>query len=253
MRRYTARVVALLLIPLVASCQTFGMKKPVPKPLGSFQRIDRGKYAVKIDLLSPEQSRQHFGVNLNEIGIQAVNIELENKNAAPLQLNLDDIYFKDQDKYLYRPLTLDRLAKKIYESNKYKEMANYGARDAGIYGAAGAVIGAVGALILGGTDSVARGGAIGGWGGASAGAIKGANQAKEQATERIKDGLGELMMTSNKIPEDSKVKGLVFFQILPEEVRSLKTLEIHLTETETRNKLNLELELQVAPEDARRK
>lgn len=253
MRYRVVRIAALLLIiPLGVSCQTFRMKKPPPKPIGSFQRVDRGKYAVKVDLLSPEQSKQYFGVNLNEMGIQPANLELENKNAELLQLSLDDIYVKDKDKYLYRPMTLDQLAKRIYESNKYKEMVNYGAKDAAVYGAAGAIIGAIGGLILR-RGGAGQGGAIGGWGGASAGAIKGATQAKERATERIKDGLGQLMMTASKIPEDSKVKGLVFFQIPPEEVQTLKALEIRLTETETRNKLDLELELQISPENEKKR
>ena len=230
----------VVIICLLLSCQTFRAKKPVPKPLGTFEKLDHRKYAMKIDLISPEQSKEYFGVNLNEMGIQPINVELENKSHRPLQVTLQDIYLKDKDKYMYRPLTLRDLSKRIYKANKYKEMVNYGAKNAAIGGAVGAVIGTVGGLILGRNARTA--GAIGGWGGASAGAIKGATEAKGKATERIQEDLGPLMWLPGKIPHDVKVKGLLFFEVDPQEI---KTLKINLGDIETSTQESLELELEI--------
>lgn len=230
----------IIIACFLLSCQTFGAKKRIPKPLGTFKELNHRTYAMKIDLLSPEQSEEYFGVNLNEMGIQPINVELENKSHEPLQVTLEDIYLKDKDKYMYRPLTLRDLSKRIYEANKYKEMANYGAKSAAIGGAVGAIIGTVAGLIIG--RDVGTAGAIGGWGGASAGAFKGASEAKGKATERIQDQLGPLMWLPGKIPSDVKVKGLMFFEVDPQEIKSL---EVRLGDIETRAQESLELELEI--------
>ena len=69
----------VILCLLLFSCQTFGVKKRIPTPRGTFEKRDHAKYAMKIDLLYSEQSKEYFGVDLNEMGIQAVILELKNK------------------------------------------------------------------------------------------------------------------------------------------------------------------------------
>jgi len=228
----------MILFMLLVSCQTFGLKRPLPKPLGAFQTIDTGRYLISADLLSSEESKEYFGIDLPRMGIQILNIAIENKAASPLKLNLADIFIRDQDKYLYRPLPLRQLAKKIYKANRYKEMVNYGAKRGTVYGIGGAIIGAVTNTILG--KSPATGAAIGGWSLGSIKAIEGAEQAKHKAPERIKDELGTLMMVPGSIPQDTRVRGLLFFEIEPQDIRSL---EIRLVERESRERLDLDLEI----------
>jgi len=236
------RFIALAL-PLVFACQTFGIKKPVPKPIGSFQTIDTGKYLISADLLSPEQSEKYFGVDLPKLGIQIINLGIENKAPASLQLNLDEIFIRDKDKYLYRPLSLNELARRIYKANKYKEMVNYGAKKGVVYGISGAIIGAVTGIIASG--KAGKGAAIGGWSLGTINAVRGAEEAKHKASERIREDLESLIMVPGRIPYDTKVRGLLFFAIPPEEIQFL---ELRLEEQQTREKLNLNLEILRQPD-----
>jgi len=228
----------LLTLTLILSCQTFGLKKSVPKPTGSFQKIDSGKYQVSADLISPDESQKYFGINLNELAIQAINLGIENNSSAALRLNLDDIFIRDKDKYLYRPLPISELARRIYKANKYKEMVNYGAKRGALYGAAGAIIGAVTAAIVGGNP--ATGAAVGGWTLGGYKTVEGIEEAKEKATERIREDLGSLIVVPGSIPEDTKVRGVLFFPIQPQDIKSL---EVQMEEQDTKEKLNLNLEI----------
>lgn len=227
-----------LTLSLILSCQTFGLKKPIPKPTGSFQKIDSGGYLVSADIISPDDSQKYFGINLNDLDIQAINLGIENKSAATLRLNLDDIFIRDKDKYLYRPMPMSELARRIYKANKYKEMVNYGAKKGTLYGISGAIIGAVTAVITG--DKPATGAAVGGWVLGTIKAVEGAEEAKEKATERIREDLGTLIAVPGRIPQDTKVRGILFFPIKPE---NIKSLEVRLEERDTKEKLDLNLEI----------
>lgn len=227
-----------LTLPLIVSCQTFGLKKPVPKPTGSFHKIDTGKYLISADLFSPEESKKYFGINLNDLDIQAINIGLENKRVATLRLNLDDIFIRDKDKYLYRPVPINELATRIYKANKYKEMAHYGAKKGALYGISGAIIGAVTSVIVG--RNPATGAAVGGWTLGGYKTVEGIEEAKKKATERIREDLGSLIVVPGRIPEDTRVRGVLFFSIKPEDIKSL---EVRLEEQDTKEKLNLNLEI----------
>jgi hypothetical protein len=231
----------LITLSLTLSCQTFGLKKSVPKPIGSFQAIDTGRYIVTADLISSEKSKKYFGVNLTELDVLAINIGIENKSTAPLRLTLDDIFIRDQDKYLYRPMPMKKLARRIYKANKYKEMVNYGAKKGAIYGVSGAVIGAVTGVIVGGNPGT--GAAVGGWTLGSVKAVEGAEEAKGKATERIKEDLGTLILVPGRIPYDTKVRGVLFFDIPLEDIKDIEFLGVRLEEQDTKEKLNLDLQI----------
>ena len=77
---------------------------------------------------------------------------------------------------------------------------------------------------------------------AAVGAVKGASQAKDKTNERIQDDMEYLLWSPGNIPHDVKVKGLFFFEV---DYEAIKSLKVDLGDINTRTQEKLELELEV--------
>ena len=89
------------LILAVSGCATF-TPKPVSKVpfLKRVQTQQKGQIRVSVVVLSAEESRQVFGVPLEEEGVQAVWLGIENRGKNPvwfIPLSLDPDYFSPRE------------------------------------------------------------------------------------------------------------------------------------------------------------
>ncbi|MBI2876821.1 MAG: hypothetical protein HYY20_08065 [Candidatus Tectomicrobia bacterium] len=256
----TYAVFSLFLTLSLISCSTFSVRRNIPKPTGSFKTISQGDYAIELDALDSKASEELFGVDLNELGIQAFNVGIENKSDYPIEYDGSTTYLQDKRNYAYDPLDMAMLAAVIYESDKYKYMAKQGGKEGLILGALGAAAGAVIGAVVGKAEKwgpftvgkdraggAAAGATIGGAVGATAGAVKGAMQAKEKATEQVASELMKISLRPEKIRPGTKRSGLLFFQVAGKDVGTLKVgLSLERSETPVK-KEQMELELEVAP------
>lgn len=236
---------------LQVSCTTYGVKKPISAPTGTFQRIQTPKYQVKSDFLKPEQVREYFGVDLYQIGVQTINVEIQNTENRPMSAAIEDIYLKDRASYIVRPLDINALTDKIYNFTKYKEMTNRGLKKGALYGLGGTALGALAGAIAGGVaggttagEGAATGAVIGAGAGATAGAAKGAMEAKQVAYERIQKDLSTVMFTPGRMEGDVVKRGMLFFEIQPQD---MGRLEVKLRDLQTQERMDLNLEFMGKP------
>lgn len=236
---------------LEVSCTTFETKRPISAPTGSFQRVQTPKYQVKSDFLKPEQVKEYFGVELYQIGVQTVNVEIQNTENRPMSVALDDIYLKDRAGYIIRPLDINALTDRIYDFTKYKEMTNRGLKKGVLYGlggtALGAAVGAIAGGIAGGStagEGALTGAAVGAATGTTVGAAKGAMEAKQAAYEKIQRNLSSVMLTPGRSEGDVVKRGMLFFEVEPQ---NMGRLEIKLRDLATQEKMDLNLEFMGKP------
>jgi hypothetical protein len=97
MTLHTSRVLILFIGLAVAGCATY---RPTPLDQIPFQAraetLEEGGLRVTVSVLTREEAKQAFGVNLQKRGIQPIWLEIENRNEKPfwfMMTGLDPNYF----------------------------------------------------------------------------------------------------------------------------------------------------------------
>ena len=227
-RQKAAMIFCILLLPSFVSCTYQDRVQPVSLPDGSPNSVNiNGLKLSATPYADREKAKKAFGFDIRDAGLLPVQLVFQNDGTDVIDLVPGQTFLIDRENQAWPVISSERTYERVRKHVDIGETMAGTAKPALLLGAAGAVAGLAVGIVTGENlgEYAGKGAVIGG----SAGALGGGAQGWQEARKKIKQGLRDQTLKSQKIMPGQIAYGMLFFPGYDEEARSTTLLKLTLS------------------------
>lgn len=233
MQNHFKRLAALLTIGfMTVSCTIYESREVAFRPPDQYANVQMvaGANLAAESYGDKERAKQIFGFDIRGAGLMPVQVVIENRGNARLELMPDQTFLVDQSGGYWQLLDRRTAYKRVEDSTEFGTIAKGAGRTAVLGAAAGALVGlAVGVLGRGNIgEDIGRGAVIGASGGAIAGGVEAGTSGDVE--RQIARDLANKELINRVVEPGTLASGFLFF---PGEAPDGGKLRVQLRDVDT--------------------
>lgn len=233
MQNHFKRLAALLTIGfMTVSCTIYESREVAFRPPDQYANVQivAGANLAAESYGDKERAKQIFGFDIRGAGLMPVQVVIENRGNARLELIPDQTFLVDQSGGYWQLLDRRTAYKRVEDSTEFGTIAKGAGRTAVLGAAAGALVGlAVGVLGRGNIgEDIGRGAVIGASGGAIAGGVEAGTSGDVE--RQIARDLANKELINRVVEPGTLASGFLFF---PGEAPDGGQLRVQLRDVDT--------------------